>query len=112
MKTRMIEIRDHATCIPAMAVLLWPENMIENRFVRRCGYAPSDDSVILVRLEDGSGSSDPHGWVNNRTMSAAHQHLAELARRGGFAALHDGQVIDVRVLLGEGSEPAPAEIWT
>ena len=42
-----------------------------------------------------------------RTMPTAHYWIIE-----HFDEIQDGAVVDVRVILGETTEPAPAEIWS
>jgi len=103
---KALEIRDRATCIPAVAIKMVAANTTQDRFLWRCGYPRDGSGVVLMKLHDQQATSDAYGWGNDaRTMPAAHlwieQHFDELA---------EGQVIDVRVILGEEAEPAPAEI--
>ena len=113
MKTKMIEIRDRLTCIPALAIQMTPFGPVEKQFLRRCGYPMPDGradgdvlpSVVLMNLSDQKASSDAYDW-GDRTMNAAHLYIER-----HFDDLRDGQVVDVRVLLGEASEPVDPEIW-
>ena len=82
MKTKMIEIRDRLTCIPALAIQMTPFGPVEKQFLRRCGYP----------MPDGRADGDVLPSVVLMNLS-------------------DGQVVDVRVLLGEASEPVDPEIW-
>ena len=38
MRMKVLEIRDSATCIPALAIKMTPTNGIEDQFLWRCGY--------------------------------------------------------------------------
>ncbi|MGH6791816.1 MAG: hypothetical protein ACRECF_03665 [Methyloceanibacter sp.] len=111
MIARFIEIRDECTCIPALAVQMVAADPAEDRFLWRCGY-PRDQhtcppSVILIKLSSAEAQSDPYHWSHGRTLQAAHMWIID-----HFDALKDGDVVDVRVILGETATPAEAEIWT
>lgn len=112
MKIKFFEIRDEGTCIPAIAIEMLPDERIDARFLRRCGYPSVENgqpSVVLMRLSDQRATSDPYEWPSltgdRRTMPNAHQHIID-----NFSKLTSGQVVDIRVILGEESEPAPGEI--
>tara|TARA_Y100000310_G_scaffold335716_1_gene418464 strand:+ start:2147 stop:2482 length:336 start_codon:yes stop_codon:yes gene_type:complete len=96
MQIKMIEIRDHATCIPAMAILMSAEDEIQMRFFGRVGFS-GNSGIILMRLNDQEAHSDPYDWPQNpRTMRAAHAYLI-----GHWDELSSGDVVDARVQLGE-----------
>ncbi len=99
METKLIEIRDRATFIPALAVRV---SRFDGPLARRAGYG--DALVILTRLDGGGKAShDPYEW-NDRTMSQAHHALA-----GNWDAYPNNAVVDVEYLLGETTTPKESE---
>ena len=98
MQTLLVEIRDRATCIPAVALRLnasvpGPVGAL----LRRSGY---DRSIPYTVLMPCSGRIDtaydnPHAW-GGRTLPVAHAYIHE-----HFQTLKDGDVIDVEFILGE-----------
>lgn len=116
MKTKALEIRDNGTFIPALAVDANPscnvtdddhdDMIIRQRYLlRRCGYAcDGRPNIILTRLSGGGqATNDPYAW-GGRTWPVAHNYIIE-----HWDALSDGDVIDVRHILGETLEPAKSE---
>ena len=110
MKTKLLEIRDEGTCIPALAMRMRPETLAELIYFQRCGYT-SGDGVVLMALRDQRATSDPYDWpaigFGRRTMPSAHLFIIE-----HFDELEDGDVVDVRVILTESTVPADPEILT
>lgn len=105
MKIKMIEIRDRATLIAAVAIKMEADGEAQERFLGRCGY-PWDGAVVaLLRLDDMRGHVNPDDW-SGRTMPAAHQYVYD-----NFDTLEDGQVVDVEVILGEKDTPKEPEIY-
>jgi len=112
MKIKFIEIRDKGTCVPAIAIEMIADERVDERFLRRCGYPQRDyggPSIVLMRLSDQKATSDPYEWpaltADRRTMPTAHDHIIT-----HFPSLKNGQVVDVRVILGEASVPAEGEV--
>lgn len=102
---KMIEIRDHATCIPAMAMLLSSDDDIQFRFLRRAGFS-GNSGIVLMRLSDQEAHADPYGWpASPRTMRAAHIYI-----EAHWDELKSGDVVDVRVQTGEATEHVAGEI--
>lgn len=99
MEIKLFEIRDRGTCIPAMAVQVSRD---DGPILRRAGYG--SPLVLLTMLAKPETQWDPWAWSSQRTMGTAHRYIQE-----HWDELISGQVIDVRVLLGETLEPAPAE---
>ncbi len=107
MEVKLIEIRDRATFIPAMAVRLYVndpygEDSQEYWLLKRAGYdntqlyVTSDEFyVVLWRLGGGPAEYDAYAW-GNRTMATAHAFIIEHWR-----TIQSGQVIDVEFILGE-----------
>lgn len=110
MKTKMLEIRDHGTCIPAVAIKMESANEVEHKFLWRCGYPRDGSSITLLRLGDQRATNDPYEWPSitgdRRTMPAAHLYILE-----HWEELRDGSVVDVRVYTGEATEHCSPEIW-
>ena len=104
---KCVEIRDRLTCIPAIAIKMEAADLIEDRFLWRCGYPRDGSSVVLMKLSDQDASSDPYGrrWGGTRTMPAALNWIID-----HFDDVKHGGVVDVRVILGEATEPAVTEI--
>lgn len=109
MITKMLEIRDRGTCIAAMAIKMAPTNDIERTYLRREGFPSDGHGVVLMRLADQRATSDPYEWpsLTRDTRTMPHAHLLIIAH---WNEIEPGQVIDVRVVLGEATEPATAEI--
>jgi hypothetical protein len=117
MIAKALEIRDHGTFIPALAVDMNPRppypkdgTMTEDEFrvsveastaqrylLRRCGYAcDGRPNVIVTRLDgNGQATNDPYAW-GGRTWPVAHKYIIE-----NWENLRDGDVVDVSFILGE-----------
>ena len=112
METKYIEIRDSATRIAAVAFWVQPSaehnQSIEDKFLRCAGYGSNYGNVILMRLDSCRAKNDPYDWGSQsaRTMPYAHQWILD-----HWDEIKSGQVVDVRVILGEASEAAEPEIW-
>lgn len=106
MNLKFIEIRDRHTCVPALAIQMDANgDPIAERFLRRCGYTECPTVTVLMRLDDQRANSDPYAW-NDRTHKAAHNYIYD-----HFDRMESGDVVDVRVVLGEATEPAEPEIF-
>lgn len=125
METKLIEIRDRATFIPAIAVALTVEEernghgwgaeneryMSERYLLERAGYSetaihPSaaNPYILLTKLDGGAQAHyDAYSWAT-RSMAVVHQYLQEHWRE-----VRSGQVIDVEYILGEKPEPKQSE---
>lgn len=103
MTTKILEIRDSATFIPAVAIKLRAETPLESYYLLRSGFLSGND-VLIVKLVDGSASFDPVEWGTARTMGVAHRYVVQ-----NFDALENGAVVDVEFILGETSEPKVSE---
>ena len=96
MKLKILEIRDEGTHVPVMAIQMLAEDEVQAWYVHdRCGHPRDGSGVGLVKLSDGDGKFDPHGW-GGRTMPVAHNYIID-----HFAELNDGDVVDVQHILGE-----------
>jgi hypothetical protein len=105
MLTKLLEIRDEGTCIPAMATEAAADNGRQTAVLRRAGYNPdSPPLIILQHLHKGTATYNPYDW-GDRTWHHAHQHIVD-----NWSDLKDGDVIDVQYILGETTEKKASEI--
>lgn len=120
MDVKLIEIRDRATFIPAIAVRLRNRTPREFYLLRRAGYSKEqiggreevagmladglEPYIVLSRL-DGSmkANYDPYEW-SDRTMQNAHKWLIE-----NWGIVVTGDVLDVEFILGETQQPKESE---
>lgn len=114
MEVKLFELRDIGTHIPLIAIKIeagfaLPERA--NLILRRAGY--SDETIqgldghrlILVGKADGGRFYyDPYDWCD-RTFKTAHLELQE-----NWDSYQNGDLIDVRYLLGESEEPCESEL--
>lgn len=100
---KAIEIRDRNTFVPAIVIRMVPANEAQRYLMARVGFR--GEGVILMMLGSQKANSDPYGWgPQERTMPVAHQWL-----EAHFDEVIEGQVVDVRFILGETAAPAPSE---
>ncbi len=116
MQIKLIEIRDKATFIPAMAVRLlvtepYTEGSQEFWLLRRAGYAAeqiahdtSDPYILLIKLDGVEAEYDPFAWSNQRTMGNAHRELIDR-----WPLYSSGDVLDIEFVLGEVLNPKESE---
>lgn len=103
MIVKLLEIRDSATTIPAMAIQVSGE---DGYLMRRAGF--QSPMIYLIMLATQDCRYDPWGWTGRgRTMNIAHQWIAQ-----HFATLTDGEVVDVQFIIGETKAPKPSEALT
>ena len=98
MKTKLLEIRDRMTMIPAIAVQI---SGADGPLARAAGYGSA--CVLFGRADGPTMVYDPFHW-RDRTMMQAHMWL-----RDHFDEVETGDVVDVEFLLGETSSPKVAE---
>lgn len=115
MEIKLFEIRDRATFIPAMAVLVYNDpdarSEREQYLLGREGYARSRRGesccgMVLTHLGSGQGHSDSRDWERGgaRTMAEAYRYIETC-----WDELESGAVIDVEFILGEKPEPKQSE---
>jgi hypothetical protein len=130
MVSKIIEIRDSGTFIPALAIRMGSTDERERYLLARSGFGRSyedqSEYVVLCKINGGEPCEchiDPFAWGQNpRTMFVAHMYLlnrqGELAagytykgqeKHDGFDALPQGALIDVEYILGIRSEPKEPE---
>lgn len=71
MKTKLIEVRDRMTFIPALAIEV---SGADGALARRAGYG--DRCIVFGKLSGGQFEFEPYNW-RDRTMRTAHGHVAE-----------------------------------
>lgn len=96
LQSKLVEIRDEGTCILAVAIRMLAKDYVQGWFIHgRSGYPRDGSGIVLMRLGDQRASVDPYSW-ERRTMGNAHHWIYH-----HFDEIVDGQVVDVRVILGE-----------
>ena len=107
-ESKVLEIRDRGTHIPALAIRMLGTNPTQAYYFRRCGYPPDGSSIMLMRLYDGKATNDPYEWealrMGPRTMPVAHNWIIDHYRE-----LSDGDVVDVEFILSETSSSKTSE---
>ncbi len=109
MQFKILEIRDSGTHIPVLAMRMLAENDVQHYYVHgRCGYPKDGSGIVVMHLDNQKATVDPYDWPSmgfgTRTMRNAHRFIYE-----NFDKLNDGDVVDVRVILGETSEPVASD---
>lgn len=98
MQTKLFEIRDTGTFIPAIATRI---NGAEHYLLRHAGYGSGErDYILLASLNKGLMTYNVYDWTNSRTMKVAHQFIID-----NWDTLESGAVIDVDFILGETDHP-------
>jgi len=112
MESKMIEIRDRGTFVPALAVRLCSYNQSDQYLLRRAGWSEeaiqgSDRSgIMLYPLTGHTAHTDVYDW-NGRTFQVVHNFLEE-----NWLLVTPGMVVDVEYILGETAAPKPSECMT
>jgi|SRR5215831_17322671 len=107
METKCLEIRDALTFIPVICIRPVPVNEAQRYLLRRDGYRGAVDErcIIYIAGQCRGCAYDPYDWpATPRTHRIAHAYIEK-----NWAALKDGDVIDVEFILGETSECKPSE---
>lgn len=102
---KLLEIRDIATTISALAIKPTDLNAKEKFILGRVGYKSPENYVFFGEL-GGELTTDPykHDGGSTRTMRVAHQHI-----RDNWDEIESGAVIDVEYILGESESPKESE---
>lgn len=97
MEFKFFEIRDRATFIPGLAILMKSYDMHESYLLQRTGYDHDHPTILLINLSNQQARHSPCDWQPGiRTMPVAHQYIVK-----NFNTLESGDVIDVEYILGE-----------
>jgi hypothetical protein len=117
-KTKVIEIRDRGTFIPALAIKVTPNTMSATDYLlERAGWHESSGIYLMALERPWDCQYDPYQWPSiTRTMPLAHMALAgekhpeiKPDRAKHFDEVEDGEVIDVQYILGETQAPKLSE---
>lgn len=104
MEVKLLEVRDHMTYMPAIAIRCTPANEAERYMLARAGYgvgeARQGKFVLFAPEADPTLQYSPGKW-SDRTRATAHKWI-----RDHWEELEPGAVVDVRVILGEAETPA------
>jgi hypothetical protein len=113
MEVKLLEVRDRATFIAAIAIRATFRDDEERWLLRRAGYAIEqiepelkgiEPYILFAPLDGGKPLEyDPFAQPN-RTMSRAHLYAVN-----NWDTLKSGDVIDVEFILGESTEPKQSE---
>lgn len=106
MLVKTLEIRDEGTFIPVICIHPTPANAAQRYLLRRDGYSGQQDErcIIMVDAQCRGCAYDPYEWTGSRTKQIAHDYI-----RNNWAAIKDGDVIDVQFILGETEAPKVSE---
>lgn len=97
---KLFEVRDNATFLVAMAMLTVSDDVNEAYLLGMRGMGKkSHFNILLYSPAHNRIEYNPEVW-QCRTMTTAHQFISE-----HWDELESGDVIDVRVILGETDEP-------
>lgn len=109
METKLIEIRDRATFIPALAIRLESRTEAERYLLARAGYGRNHEDhlryVLLWRVagDQHEATCDPYTWRSS-TMQVAHDYLER-----AWDTVASGTVVDAEYLRGESAAPKRSE---
>lgn len=97
MQVKLLEIRDRATFIPVFAMLMEPGSAEQGYLLRRAGYGPESNLIMMGNLSGGNAHYDPYERFDSpKTLKTAHQYIID-----NWNHLADGDVIDIEFILGE-----------
>lgn len=127
MVSKIIEIRDSGTFIPALAIRLGSPEERERYLLARSGFGRTFETqseyIVLCKINGGEPCDchiDPFAWGQNpRTMFVAHMYLLNrqqelnnaIDKHDGFDSLPQGALIDVEYILGIRSQPKESEAF-
>lgn len=103
-ETKVLEIRDSGTFIPAIAIRVDNSHYLS----RRAGFV-EHSAILLTDLNGGRKACfDPYDWDGGaRTMPVAHDYITK-----HWDSLVNGDVVDVQFIIGETKEKKLSESVT
>ena len=106
MNAKLFELRDRETFVPVLAVLMESEQDQEAWLLRRAGYGPMTNLVLMAGIgtHPDKASYSPYDWGSSRTRQVAHEYITT-----NWHNLTSGAVIDVEFILGEKDVPKESE---
>ena len=102
MTSKLIEIRDRATLVPALAMRIGGS---DGYLARQAGF--ESPMIYLIALSLQQAAYDPYQWTGARTLKVAHLWLEE-----HFDEVADHGVVDVEFILGERATPKESQSLT
>lgn len=107
MDVKLLEVRDEGTYLPCIAIRCDPANEAERYMLARAGYGRTARQqrgfVLFAPESDPKLRYNPYEW-GDRTRETAHAWIAN-----NWDDIATGDVVDVRVILGEQILPARPE---
>lgn len=116
METKMIEIRDRGTFVPALAVKLSSSNQQEQFLLSRAGWSDeairgsAETGIMLYPFNGYRAHTDVYDWEarnGSRTFQVVHKFLEK-----NWLLVTPGMVVDVEFILGETAAPKLSERMT
>lgn len=101
-ETKIFEIVDRATCIPAIAVKVdngcgvYGENPRHGWLMDLAGWHMNSGIYLFHAGAPDRVNYDPYSWGMSRTFHVAHMHIEK-----HWDELEDGACVDVCAILGE-----------
>lgn len=103
MRTKLFEIRDIGTFVVGVATLMNSGDDAEGFLLRKDGYDPFSNLVLLSLSHIGKAKYDPYDW-GDRTFLNSHKYIME-----NWFSLKSGDVVCVETILGERKHPKLSE---
>lgn len=108
LEVKILEIRDRATFIPAIAIKLDPITEGDRYLLSRAGFGTTEEEqgeyILLAMLNGERMSYDPHSWGGATTMPTAHGWLLD-----SWEDIKSGDVLDVEYITGITNTPKLSE---
>lgn len=101
---KFLEVRDYATLVPVMAVIMHSNNQKEQAVIASAGFSRGSHLVMMQSLLGKVSNYDYVSW-GDRTLQLAHKYIQE-----NWDSLSSGDVVDVEYILGESDKPKVSEI--
>lgn len=106
-ETKLLEVRDRNTFMSVMAT---KTSVVGNSYkaedvylFERAGFSYDSSLIIVYFLEAEIGHWNPYFW-RDRTKQTAHKYIED-----NWDDLQSGEVVDVKFILGETTEPKMSE---
>jgi len=100
-ETKVFEVRDRATNISVAATRFDPDTVRESSILRHVGVDAA--AILYTNLSSTRSAIDPYE-LRDRTNTTTHTFIER-----NWDDLVSGQLIDVRVILGEALEECESE---
>jgi hypothetical protein len=104
MQGKTFEVRDRGTFIPVVAMQLTTTNTDDFYIMRRAGFVPKNNLIVLTKLSSLESQHSPYSWTGGRTLQVVHNYLMD-----HWEETVSGQVLDVEFILREVDVPKVSE---